>query len=104
MQSFLNEENLHQQRSHTLRESDSSDYLNMPIDVIAIVTPKAGVEDRVEEALIDLAAKVQKHETDVERYVPTKVVGREGTPEFVVIERYASSQCHCLPAKQRYFG
>jgi hypothetical protein len=35
---------------------------------------------------------IQKYETDVARYIATKVVGREGTPEFVVIERYASSQ------------
>lgn len=59
----------------------------MPLDVIAIITPKAGKEGRVEEMLIDLAVKVQKYETDVARYVPTKVVGGEGTPEFVVIER-----------------
>lgn len=63
----------------------------MPLDALAIITPKAGKEARVEELLAGLAANVQEHEPDVERYVPTKVVGREGTPEYVVIERYAFS-------------
>lgn len=71
----------------------------MPLDVIAIVTPKAGKEERVEEILIALAANVRKHETDVARYVPAKVIGREGTPEFVVIERYVLSQSHDLHVK-----
>lgn len=61
----------------------------MPLDALAIITPKAGKEARVEELLAGLAVNVQEHEPDVERYVPTKVVGREGTPEYVVIERYA---------------
>jgi hypothetical protein len=63
----------------------------MPLDIVAILTPNAGKEDRLEELLINLAASVQKSEPDVARYVATKVIGREGTPEFVVIERYASS-------------
>lgn len=64
----------------------------MPLDVIAIVTPQAGKEDQVEQILIDLAAKVQQHETNTSRYVPTKVVGGEGPLEFIVIERYGASR------------
>jgi hypothetical protein len=75
----------------------------MPLDVIAIVTPNAGKEERVEEILIAVAANVHKHEADVARFVPAKVFGREGTPEFVVIERYVSSQSHHLHAKQFCF-
>ena len=60
----------------------------MPLNVVAIITPAAGKESRVEEILSDLAKKVHKHESDVSRYSPCKVVGTDGTPEFVVIERY----------------
>ena len=60
----------------------------MVLNVVAIVTPAPGKEHRVQEILVDLAANVKKHESDVSRYVPHKVVGRDGTPEFVVVERY----------------
>ncbi len=60
----------------------------MVLNVVAIVTPAPGKEERVKEILVQLAKDVEKHESDVARYVPHKIIGAEGATEFVVVERY----------------
>jgi hypothetical protein len=60
----------------------------MPLDVVAIITPAAGKEPRLEELLKELTGDVEKNEPDVAKYRAYKTQNAEGATQYVFIERY----------------
>ena len=58
----------------------------MGFEVIAIIYPAAGKEDRVAEGLTKLAGLVKKNEKGCSRYQVYRQTNAEGEAQFVVIE------------------
>ncbi|KAH7120855.1 hypothetical protein B0J11DRAFT_438764 [Dendryphion nanum] len=77
----------------------------MPIDIIAIITPKPGKAERVEALLKTTATAVNQHEPGVLRYHlqrETKV--KEGqAPTFVMLETYKDEQSLGIHAGTEHF-
>ncbi|KAF1932148.1 ABM-domain-containing protein [Didymella exigua CBS 183.55] len=59
----------------------------MPIDIVAIITPKAGKADRVEELLVAAAKAVKANEPGTLRYHLQRET-KGDTPVFVMLETY----------------
>ncbi|KAF2742439.1 ABM-domain-containing protein [Sporormia fimetaria CBS 119925] len=78
----------------------------MPIDILAIITPKPGKADRFEEAITKAAAAVKENEPGVLRYhVQRDNKGDDST--FFVLETYkdkAALDAHGKAPHFREFG
>ncbi|KAF2847577.1 antibiotic biosynthesis monooxygenase-like protein [Plenodomus tracheiphilus IPT5] len=62
--------------------------MSPPIDVVALITPKPGKADRVQELLSAAAASVKDHEPGTLRYHLQREVSGDA-PVFVMLETYA---------------
>ncbi|KAJ9638198.1 hypothetical protein H2201_005306 [Coniosporium apollinis] len=71
--------------------------------VVAVITPKEGKADRVEELLRNLADYVHKNEENTLRYHLHKETKKD-TPEFVMIETYKNGEAFEAHKKSDFFG
>ncbi|KAG9188152.1 hypothetical protein G6011_02075 [Alternaria panax] len=76
--------------------------MSSPFDVIAIITPKPGRADRVEELLKTAAKAVKANEPGTLRYHLHREV-KGDAPTFVVLETYANKAAIETHAKSEYF-
>ena len=74
----------------------------MPIDVIALLTPKAGKADRVEQLLADAAAAVKEHEPGTLKYHVQRETKGDARA-FVVLESYKDAAAIAAHGKTEHF-
>ncbi|RDW70167.1 hypothetical protein BP5796_08564 [Coleophoma crateriformis] len=67
--------------------------MSSQLEIIAIITPKAGKTDRVEELLTEVSEYVRSNEPDVLRYQVNREVNKKtGTEEIIMLETYKNKQ------------
>ncbi|KAF3046394.1 hypothetical protein E8E12_007374 [Didymella heteroderae] len=74
----------------------------MPIDIIAIISPKAGKADRVEELLLTAAKAVKANEPGTLRYHLQREI-KGDAPVFVMLETYKDQASIAAHAKSPDF-
>ncbi|KAH8598106.1 hypothetical protein B0O99DRAFT_507121 [Bisporella sp. PMI_857] len=62
------------------------------IDLIAVITPKPGKEDRVVELLKEMAVFVKENEPDVLRYHINVETKKSGEQEVIMLETYKNKE------------
>lgn len=69
-----------------------------PINVVAIMTPAPGKEDRLKSLIGELTTKVHDNEPNVSRYMATEAKDKDGL-KIVFIEQYQDEE-----ANKRHVG